>query len=59
MKKVAEIKKKKTINDLLDKKFNQLNKIIGGTGIACSVPTTPSTVRGGCSASTGGCKGTC
>ena len=59
MKKVAEIKKKKTINDLLDKKFNQLNKIIGGTAIACSVPTTPPTVRGGCSASTGGCKGTC
>lgn len=57
MKRLAEIKKKKTINDLLDKKFNQLDKIVGG--IACSVPSKPPVVTGGCSARKGGCKGTC
>ncbi len=31
--------KKKVINDLLDKKFNELNKIVGGVAIACSVRT--------------------
>ena len=33
--------KKKVINDLLDKKFNELNKIVGGIAIACSVKTPP------------------
>lgn len=58
MNKVKELKKKKVINDLLDKKFEQLDKIVGGNvAIACSVNTPQ--VPGGCSASTGGCKGTC
>jgi hypothetical protein len=56
--KITELKKKKFINDLLDKKFEQLDKIVGGNAaIACS-SSTP-TLPGGCSASVGGCKGTC
>lgn len=55
MKKAAEIKRKKTINDLLDKKFSQLDKIVGGTIVACDiVQQTPPLVPGGCYASTDG-----
>lgn len=38
MKKINEAKKKKTINDLLDKKFERLEKIVGGgnSSGACS-----------------------
>ena len=32
MKNVTETKKKKVIADLLDKKFNQLDKLVGGVG---------------------------
>lgn len=35
MKASKEIKKKKVIADLLDKKFNQLDKLIGGTAVGC------------------------
>ncbi|HEU4791518.1 MAG TPA: hypothetical protein VFS71_17655 [Flavobacterium sp.] len=59
MKKVNDLKKKKVINDLLDKKFEHLDKIVGGNAIACSVDTSTPKLPGGCSASTGGCKGTC
>jgi hypothetical protein len=40
MKKVDKVKKK-IINDLLDKKFEELDKIIGGIGCYVQEPKTP------------------